>query len=128
MITFALLSAFLLCEGAFAVWDRRRKRRLSALGNPPTLPQHTNTTMSRSARACCFGTAEDEVHASYKVSDDEEEDNSETGPSEERSLTITFGGGAWFVMFYIGVGQYIAEHAKSDLKHLLRFCGCSAGK
>jgi pimeloyl-ACP methyl ester carboxylesterase len=47
MITFALLSAFLLCEGAFAVWDRRRKRRLSALGNPPTLPQEDRRSLWR---------------------------------------------------------------------------------
>lgn len=44
-----------------------------------------------------------------------------------RSLTITFGGGAWYVMFYLGVAQYIAEHVKQNMKHLLRFVGCSAG-
>jgi len=44
-----------------------------------------------------------------------------------RSLTFTFGGGAWYVMFYLGVAQYISEHVKPDVKHLLRFAGCSAG-
>jgi len=44
-----------------------------------------------------------------------------------RSLTFTFGGGAWYVMFYLGVAQYVSEHVKPDMKHLLRFAGCSAG-
>tara|TARA_Y100000389_G_scaffold205144_1_gene264049 strand:+ start:7670 stop:8458 length:789 start_codon:yes stop_codon:yes gene_type:complete len=44
-----------------------------------------------------------------------------------RSLTFTFGGGAWYVMFYLGVAQYVSEHVKPDLKPLLRFAGCSAG-
>lgn len=44
-----------------------------------------------------------------------------------RSLTITFGGGGWYVMFYLGVAQYISDHVKPDVKHLLRFAGCSAG-
>lgn len=44
-----------------------------------------------------------------------------------RSLTFTFGGGAWYVMFYLGVAQYISEHVKPNVKHLLRFAGCSAG-
>jgi hypothetical protein len=42
-------------------------------------------------------------------------------------LTITFGGGAWYVMFYLGVAQYVAEHARPEVKHLMRFAGCSAG-
>ena len=42
-------------------------------------------------------------------------------------LTISFGGGAWFVMFHLGVAKYVSEHIKPHLKENLYFCGCSAG-
>lgn len=44
-----------------------------------------------------------------------------------RSLTISFGGGAWYALFYLGAAQYIHEHAKTDGKKHMKYAGISAG-
>lgn len=44
-----------------------------------------------------------------------------------RGLTVTFGGGAWFALFYLGVAQYMSEHTKAKRRDSIRYAGTSAG-
>ena len=45
----------------------------------------------------------------------------------KRGLTVTFGGGAWFALFYLGVAQYMHENSKAKWKDSIRFASISAG-
>lgn len=57
----------------------------------------------------------------------EVKDSASAEVKDVASVVFTFGGGAWYYFFYLGVGAAVADFSKDRADPAVRFCGVSAG-